>query len=71
VHVDETMTPSEAAYDMIIGCDLITDLKLVLDFDTQCIVWDHIDVPMTHQGIYLNDLYAALLPPPPQYCTRG
>jgi hypothetical protein len=26
--------------------DLITELKLILDFDTQCITWDNIDQPM-------------------------
>jgi hypothetical protein len=30
--------------------DLITELKLVLDFDTQCITWDVIDQPMKTQG---------------------
>jgi hypothetical protein len=37
VHVDETSVYTNAAYDMIIGSDLIEELKLVLDVDTQCI----------------------------------
>jgi hypothetical protein len=37
---------------MIIGRDLISELKLALDFDTQCITWDGIDQPMkTHGGL--------------------
>jgi hypothetical protein len=36
---------------MIIRRDLITELKLVLDLDTQCITWDSIDQPMEIQGV--------------------
>jgi hypothetical protein len=35
---------------MIIGRDLITELKLVLDFDNQSMTWDGIDQPMKTQG---------------------
>jgi hypothetical protein len=35
---------------MIIGRYLITELELVLDFDTQCITLDGIDQPMKTQG---------------------
>jgi hypothetical protein len=49
VHVDETTIHANAAYGMIIGRDLITELKLVLDVDTQCITWDGIDQPMKTQ----------------------
>jgi hypothetical protein len=35
---------------MIIGRYLITELKSVLDFDTQCLTWDGIDKPMKTQG---------------------
>jgi hypothetical protein len=31
VHVDETTVRANASYDMIIGRDLIAELKLVLD----------------------------------------
>jgi hypothetical protein len=50
VHVDETNVHANAAYDMNIGRDLISELKLVRDFDTQCITWDDIDQPMKTQG---------------------
>jgi hypothetical protein len=54
---------------MIIGRDLITELKLVLDFDTQSITWDGIDQPMktpggaTKKSTHYEDLYSALLAP--------
>jgi hypothetical protein len=60
---------ANASYDMIIGRDLITELKLVLDFDTQCITWDGIDQPMKLQGelqretTHYEDLYSALMAP--------
>jgi predicted aspartyl protease len=50
LHADETTVQADASYDMIIGRNLITELKLVLDFDTQCITWDGIAQPMTIQG---------------------
>jgi hypothetical protein len=54
---------------MNIGRDLITELKLVLDFDTQCITWDGIDQPMKLQGglqkenTHYEDLYSTLMAP--------
>jgi hypothetical protein len=54
---------------MIIGRDLISELKLVLDFDHQCITWDGIDQPMKTQGelqkvtTNYEDLYSALMAP--------
>jgi hypothetical protein len=35
---------------MIIGRDLMTKTRLVLNFDTQCITWDGIDEPKEHTG---------------------
>jgi hypothetical protein len=69
VHVDETTGHANASYDMIIGRDLISELKLVLDFDTQCISWDGIDQPMKSQKelqketTHCEDLYSALMAP--------
>jgi hypothetical protein len=50
VHVDKNNVHANATDDMIIGRDLISELKLVLDFETQCISWDSIDQPMNTQG---------------------
>jgi hypothetical protein len=69
LHVDETTVQANASYDMIIGRDLTAELKLVLDFDTQCITWDIIDQPMKIQGelqketTRYEDLYSALMAP--------
>jgi hypothetical protein len=50
VHIDETNVQADASYDIVIGRDLITEIKIVLDFDTQCITWDGIDQPIKLQG---------------------
>jgi hypothetical protein len=69
VHVDETTVHANAYYDMIQGRDLIKELKVVLNFDTQCITWDGIDQPMKLQGGVeketnnYEDLYSALMAP--------
>jgi hypothetical protein len=69
VHVDNTTVQDDASYGMIIGRDLIAELKLVLDFDTQCITWDCIDQPMKLQGelhketTHYEDLYSTLMAP--------
>jgi hypothetical protein len=55
VHVGDTTVHANAVYDMIIGRDLISELKLVLDFDTQYITWDGIDQPMK-RGRYKKKL---------------
>jgi hypothetical protein len=67
VNVDETTVQAEASYDMIVGRDLITELKIVLDFDIQCITWEGIDTPMKLQGglqketTHYEDLYSTLI----------
>jgi uncharacterized DUF497 family protein len=69
VHVDETTVHANAAYDMIIGRYLISELKLVLVFDTQCITLDGIDQPMKTQEelqketTHYEDLYSTLMAP--------
>jgi hypothetical protein len=69
LHVDETTVQENASYDMIKGRDLMTELKLALDFDTHCITWDGIDQPIKIQGklqqeaTRYEDLYSALTAP--------
>jgi hypothetical protein len=54
---------------MIIGRYLISELKIVLVFDTQCLSWDGIDQPMKSQGglqketNHYDDIYSALMAP--------
>jgi hypothetical protein len=35
---------------MIMGRDLISELKLVFDFDNKSITWDDIDLPLKLKG---------------------
>jgi hypothetical protein len=69
LHVDKTTVHANATYDMIIGRYLISDLRLVLDVDTQCITWDGIDQPIKTQEelqeetTHYEDLYSALMTP--------
>ena len=44
-HVDEVTAPNVAQYDMIIGTDLISKLKIKIDYDVRQIEWDNITVP--------------------------
>ena len=54
---------------MIMGRDLITELKLIMDFDTQSVTWDNIEQPMKQQGklaketTHYEDLIAGLMAP--------
>jgi hypothetical protein len=50
VHVEKTTLHANAFYEMIMGRDSISELKLVLDVDTQCMTWYGIDQPMKSQG---------------------
>ena len=34
------------SYDMIIGRDIIQDLKMVINYSTQTIIWDGVDIPL-------------------------
>jgi hypothetical protein len=69
VHVYDTTVHANASHDMIMGTYLISELKLVLDFVTQCITWDGIDQPMKSQGdlqketTHYEDFYSALMAP--------
>jgi hypothetical protein len=69
VHVDETTVHANATYDMIKGRYLISELKLVIDVDTQGRSWDGYDQPMKSRGgvqketTHYEDLYSALMAP--------
>jgi hypothetical protein len=65
LHVDETTVQANASYDMIIGRDVITELKIILDFETPCITCDGIDQPMKLQGGYQKKLLINRIYTPP------
>ena len=49
-----------ASYDMIIGRDLLKDLKIKLDFDTMSVQSKHVTIPMKPRGAtYADSLFIA------------
>jgi RNase H-like domain found in reverse transcriptase/Reverse transcriptase (RNA-dependent DNA polymerase)/Retroviral aspartyl protease len=54
VHVDDTSNPSTAVYDMVIGCDLMTELGLKINFTDNVIIWDDVATPMKTRGFLSN-----------------
>jgi hypothetical protein len=38
-HVDDKASSKEAAYDMIIGVDLMTSIGITVDCEQRCIIW--------------------------------
>ena len=45
-HVDKNEGESVISYDMIIGCDLMVNLGLLVDFNNLVIQWDGDAIPM-------------------------
>ena len=45
-------------YDMIIGRDLMTKLKMKIDFEFQCVRWGEAEVPMRNPRITEKEFYA-------------
>ena len=45
-HVDETQTKNNAAYDLVLGLDLINELKIVFDFERHTIRWGEHETEM-------------------------
>jgi hypothetical protein len=40
------LTKDLGSYDMIIGRDIIQDLKIIINYSTQTIIWDDVDIPL-------------------------
>jgi hypothetical protein len=38
-HVDDKTSSKEAAYDMIMGMDLLTSIGITVDYEQRCIRW--------------------------------
>ena len=45
-HVDETHSPKDMRYDMIIGMDLMTQIGIYVDTKDKLVVWDHHTTPL-------------------------
>ena len=43
-HVDATSIRTKSPYDVILGTDFLTELKIVIDFATKTIKWDNGDM---------------------------
>jgi hypothetical protein len=50
-HVDD----KEAAYDMIMGMDLMTSIGITVDFDQRCIIWGGTEIPLKTRATLNND----------------
>jgi hypothetical protein len=57
-HVDSTTLRTNAQYDMIIGADLLSELGIEINFSTQRIIWEGIEIPMKDKHI-ISDLQNA------------
>ena len=60
-HVDERTTPEKANYDLILGLDLINELKMVLDFENKVIKWQDMFMEMNSKQIVTNSAIAHLI----------
>jgi hypothetical protein len=45
-HVDDKTSSKEAAYDMIMGMDLIASIGITIDFKQRCIGWGGTEIPI-------------------------
>jgi hypothetical protein len=67
-HVDDKNSSKEAAYDMIMGMDLMTSIGIMVDCEKRCIRWDGTEIPLKTRATLNNDemlhmLYHALNEP--------
>jgi len=52
-----SVTEMPLNYDMIIGRDLLSRLKMKIDFESECIEWDDVSVPMKDIETPFQDIY--------------
>jgi Retroviral aspartyl protease len=50
-HEDSNTLRKNAQYDMIIGADLLSELGIELNFSTQRIIWEGIEIPMKDKHV--------------------
>jgi hypothetical protein len=57
-HEDTNTLRRNAQYDMIIGADLLSELGVEINFNTQRIIWEGIEIPMKEKThIYISNIY--------------
>ena len=54
-HIDEKSKSSQVPYDMILGLDFLTELEIILDFETNTIKWGENQMEMLPQNTVKND----------------
>ena len=69
VNIDDTTDPSKAAYDMIIGTDLLRELKVDIKFSDGRVCWEGTEIPFKQRGVLQSreateDLYYQAIAPP-------
>jgi hypothetical protein len=54
-HVDDKTSSKEAAYDMIMGLDLMTSIGSTVDCEQRCIIWGGTEIPLKTRNTLNND----------------
>jgi hypothetical protein len=53
--VDDKTSRKEAAYDMIIGMDLMTSIGITVDCEQRCIIWGGTEIPLKTRNTLSDD----------------
>jgi hypothetical protein len=54
-HVDDKTSSKGAAYDMIMGMDLMTSIGITVDCEQRCIRWVGTEIPLKTRATLNND----------------
>jgi hypothetical protein len=54
-HVDDKTSSKEAAYDMIMGMDLMTSIGITVDCEQRCIRWGGTEIPLKTRNTLSKD----------------
>jgi hypothetical protein len=54
-HVDDKKSSKEAAYDMIMGMDLMTSIGITVACEQRCIRWGGTEIPLKTRNTLNND----------------
>jgi hypothetical protein len=54
-HADDKTSSKEAAYDMIMGMDLMTSIGITVDCEQRCIRWAGTEIPLKTRPTLNND----------------
>jgi hypothetical protein len=54
-HVDDKTSSKEAAYDMIMGMDLMTSIGITVDCEQRCIIWGGTEITLKTRNTLSDD----------------